>query len=84
MSLRSMSEIARRAPPQPRRVRDKIERRYANAMGATELAQNSVQGMLEVQQASDANGRSFPLEQIRASMRGDAIPSGVLRPPHPR
>ena len=34
-------------------MRDKIERRYANAIGSAELAQNSVQGrMLEVQQAS--------------------------------
>src|SRR6478735_3328396 len=53
-SLNSMSEIA--APgstPSLDQVRDKIERRYANAMGAAELAQNSVQGrMMEVQQAS--------------------------------
>ena len=53
-SLRSMSEMA--APgntPSLDEVRNKIERRYANAMGATELAQNSVQGrMLEVQQAT--------------------------------
>ena len=52
-SLRSMSEIA--APgnvPSLDEVRDKIERRYANAMGSAELAQGSVQGrMLEVEQA---------------------------------
>ena len=50
-SLRSMSELA--APgstPSLDEVRDKIERRYANAMGSAELAQNSVQGrMMEVQ-----------------------------------
>ncbi|AYF74850.1 PspA/IM30 family protein [Nocardia yunnanensis] len=58
-------------------VREKIERRYANALGAAELAGNSVQGrMLEVQQASVQMAGHNRLEQIRASMRGDALPSG--------
>ncbi|GEM31978.1 phage shock protein PspA [Nocardia neocaledoniensis] len=58
-------------------VRDKIERRYANALGSAELAQNSVQGrMLEVQQASIQMAGHSKLEQIRASMRGDALPTG--------
>ena len=61
-SLRSMSELA--APgntPSLDEVRDKIERRYANAIGSAELAQNSVQGrMIEVQQAERADGRAFP------------------------
>src|ERR1700751_2826116 len=52
-SLRSMSEIA--APgntPSLDEVRDKIERRYANAVGSAELAQGTVQGrMLEIKQA---------------------------------
>lgn len=52
-SLRSMSELA--APgntPSLDEVRDKIERRYANAIGSAELAESSVQGrMLEVEQA---------------------------------
>src|SRR6478609_1345740 len=77
-SLRSMSELA--APgntPSLEEVRDKIERRYANAMGAAELAQNSVQGrMMEVQQATVQMAGHSRLEQIRASMRGDALPSG--------
>ena len=77
-SLRSMSEIA--APgstPSLDEVRDKIERRYANAMGSAELAQNSVQGrMMEIQQASVQMAGHSRLEQIRASMRGDALPSG--------
>ena len=72
-SLRSMSEIA--APgttPSLDEVRDKIERRYANAMGSAELAQNSVQGrMMEVQMAGHSR-----LEQIRASMRGEQLPAG--------
>ena len=77
-SLRSMSEIA--APgntPSLEEVREKIERRYATAMGEAELAQSSVQGrMLEVQQASVQMAGHSRLEQIRASMRGDALPSG--------
>jgi phage shock protein A len=77
-SLQSMSEIA--APgstPSLDEVRDKIERRYANAMGSAELAQNSVQGrMMEIQQASVQMAGHSRLEQIRASMRGDALPAG--------
>jgi phage shock protein A len=47
-------------------------------MGAAELAQNSVQGrMMEVQQASVQMAGHSRLEQIRASMRGDALPSGA-------
>ncbi|MFI1459644.1 MULTISPECIES: phage shock protein PspA [Nocardia] len=58
-------------------VRDKIERRYANALGSAELAQNTVQGrMVEVQQASIQMAGHSRLEQIRASMRGDALPAG--------
>src|ERR1700722_15048953 len=57
-SLRSMTEIA--APgntPSLDEVRDKIERRYANAVGSAELAQNSVQGrMIEVEQAGGGAG----------------------------
>jgi phage shock protein A len=71
-SLRQMSEIA--APgstPTLDEVRDKIEKRYANALGQAELAQNSVQGrMLEVQQASIDMAGASRLEQIRASMGG--------------
>ena len=77
-SLRSMSELS--APgttPSLDEVRDKIERRYANAMGDAELAQNSVQGrMMEIQQASVQMAGHSRLEQIRASMRGEALPSG--------
>jgi phage shock protein A len=77
-SLRSMSEIA--APgttPSLDEVRDKIERRYANAIGSAELAQGTVQGrMLEVEQAGVQMAGHSRLEQIRASMRGDALPTG--------
>jgi phage shock protein A len=77
-SLQSMSELA--APgttPSLDEVRDKIERRYANAIGASELAQGSVQGrMAEVEQAGTQLAGHSRLEQIRASMRGEALPAG--------
>jgi phage shock protein A len=78
-SLQQMSELA--APgntPSLDEVRDKIERRYANALGSAELAQNSVQGrILEVQQSTlDMAGRSR-LEQIRASIQGTPIAGEV-------
>ena len=78
-SLRQMSELA--APgntPSLEEVRDKIERRYANAIGAAELAQNSVQGrMLEVQQSSIDMAGASRLEQIRASLRGAPVAGEV-------
>jgi phage shock protein A len=69
-SLRQVNELS--APgntPSLTEVRDKIERRYANALGQAELAQTSVEGrMLEVQKATlDVAGASR-LDQIRASM----------------
>jgi phage shock protein A len=82
-SLQSMSELA--APgttPSLDEVRQKIERRYANAMGAAELAQNSVQGrMMEVQQASVQMAGHSRLEQIRASMRGESLSAGGTAAP---
>jgi phage shock protein A len=77
-SLRSMSDLA--APgntPSLDEVREKIERRYANALGSAELAESSVQGrMLEVEQAGVEMAGHSRLEQIRASMRGEALPTG--------
>jgi phage shock protein A len=74
-SLRQMSELA--APsnvPSLEEVRDKIERRYANAIGSAELAQNSVQGrMLEVQQSTVDMAGASRLEQIRASLHGGPV-----------
>ena len=71
-SMRQMTELA--APgntPSLDEVRSKIEKRYADALGAAELAQDSVQGrMLEVQQASLDMAGAARLEQLRASMGG--------------
>jgi phage shock protein A len=74
-SLSSMSQLS--APgttPSLDEVRDKIEARYAKALGSAELAQNSVEGrMLEVQKSTlDMAGQSR-LDQIRASMSGTQL-----------
>jgi phage shock protein A len=76
-SLRQVNELS--APgntPTLSEVRDKIEARYATALGQAELAQTSVEGrMLEVQKATLDVAGATRLDQIRASMGGgpDAI-----------
>ena len=81
-SLESMSSLA--APgntPSLDEVRDKIEQRYANAMGRAELASNSVEGrMLEVQKSSLDMAGSSRLEQIRASMAGEQLGGPQAQP----
>ncbi|WP_293817936.1 PspA/IM30 family protein [uncultured Corynebacterium sp.] len=70
-SLQSMNAVASNGSPNLDQVREKIERRYANALGQAELAQNSVQGrMAEVQQAGIQMAGHSRLEQIRAEMQG--------------
>jgi phage shock protein A len=84
-SLTSMSELA--APgstPSLNEVRDKIEARYARALGSAELAQDSVEGrMLEVQKSTLDMAGSSRLDQIRASMAGKelAAPPPTTAPP---
>jgi phage shock protein A len=74
-SLNQMSELA--APgnvPSLEEVRDKIEKRYATAIGSAELAGNSVQGrMLEVQASTTEMAGQSRLEQIRASLHGGSV-----------
>jgi phage shock protein A len=81
-SLKQVNELS--APgntPSLGEVRDKIEARYANALGQAELAQTSVEGrMLEVQKATlDVAGASR-LDQIRASMGQPAITGQAAAP----
>jgi phage shock protein A len=75
VSLESMSSLA--APgntPSLDEVREKIERRYANAMGRAELASTSIEGrMLEVQKSTLDLAGASRLEQIRASMAGEQL-----------
>ncbi|MEV4725612.1 PspA/IM30 family protein [Micromonospora humida] len=81
-SLESMSSMAAPAnTPSLDEVRDRIERRYANAMGRAELAGNSVEGrMLEIQKSTLDSAGSSRLEQIRASMAGDQLGSRQEQP----
>jgi len=74
-SLASMSELS--APgntPSLAEVRDKIEGRYARALGSAELAQNSVEGrMIEVQKSTLDMAGNARLDQIRSSMAGGQL-----------
>ncbi|RPA66057.1 PspA/IM30 family protein [Gordonia oryzae] len=82
-SLNQMSELS--VPgntPSLDQVREKIERRYANALGSAELAKNSVQGRVaEVEQAGVQMAGHARLEQIRASMSGGSLPTGGAASP---
>lgn len=76
-SIQSMNSISNRDTPNLDQVREKIERRYANALGTAELAQNSVQGrMAEVEQAGIQLAGHSRLEQIRAEMSGGQLGPG--------
>lgn len=78
-SLQQMTELsAPGSTPSLEEVRDKIERRYADAIGQAELAQNSVQGrMLEVQESTTDMAGKVRLDQIRSSMRGGPVAGEV-------
>jgi phage shock protein A len=73
-SLNQISELAApRNTPSLDEVRDKIERRYANALGQADLAGNSVEGrMLEVRRATVDMAGSARLEELRASLHPEA------------
>ena len=81
-SLESMSALA--VPgntPSLEEVREKIERRYATAMGRAELASTSIEGrMLEVQKSTLDMAGASRLEQIRASMAGEQLPAAPAKP----
>ncbi|AEB43538.1 MULTISPECIES: PspA/IM30 family protein [Micromonospora] len=78
-SLESMSALtAPGTTPSLDEVRDRIERRYANAMGRAELASNSAEGrMLEIQKATLDTAGTARLDQIRASMAGEQLGAGT-------
>ncbi|WKD61417.1 PspA/IM30 family protein [Corynebacterium ciconiae DSM 44920] len=77
-SLESMNSLAAGgSTPNLDQVREKIERRYSNALGRAELAENSVQGrMAEVEAAGVQMAGHSRLEQIRSEMNGGAVESG--------
>ncbi|HTZ45844.1 MAG TPA: PspA/IM30 family protein [Jatrophihabitans sp.] len=73
-SLNQMSELS--APgntPSLEAVRDKIERRYANALGQAELSNDSMAGrMQEVKRATANVAAQSRLAEIRAGMAGES------------
>jgi phage shock protein A len=81
-SLRNMGELS--APgntPSLDEVRDKIERRYANALGSAELAEDSVQGrMMEVEKSTLDMAGASRLDQLRASMSGNKLTPDAATP----
>jgi phage shock protein A len=81
-SLESMSSLA--APgttPSLDEVRDKIEKRYATALGRADLASNSIEGRrLEVQKATLDLAGSSRLEEIRASLANPAVTAASDKP----
>lgn len=72
-SLESMNSVASNGNvPNLEKVREKIERRYSDALGRAEIAENSVQGrMAEIETTSVQLEGHSRLEQIRAEMRGE-------------
>ena len=76
-----MNSITARDTPNVDQVREKIERRYANALGSAELAENTVQGrMAEIEQAGVQMAGHSRLEQIRAQMAGELSPGTSASP----
>jgi phage shock protein A len=73
-SLNQISQMA--APgnvPTLDEVRDKIEARYATALGQADLASNSTQGrIMEVQRATIDMAGATRLEEIRAELHGES------------
>jgi phage shock protein A len=62
-------------------VRDKIEKRYAVALGRADLAAGTVEGRrLDVQKASLDMAGSSRLEEIRASLHAEQLGAGPARP----
>jgi phage shock protein A len=83
-SLSQMSELsAPKNTPSLEEVRDKIEKRYATALGQADLAQTSVSGrMLEVKRETVNLQGSARLDEIRASLAASkpAVTSGASVP----
>lgn len=82
-SINSMNSISAQNAPNLDQVRDKIESRYAKALGSAELAENSVDyRMAEIQQATTQFAGHSRLEQIRAEMNSEnqAVTGGQATP----
>jgi phage shock protein A len=82
-AMSTLSQSTDHEVPSLEQVRDKIEQRYAKAVGTSELTGTTVESrMLEVQQASLTSAASSRLDEIRAQMGlgaggGEAIGTGA-------
>jgi phage shock protein A len=78
-ALSTMSELAPQGDtPTLAEVREKIEARYATALGQNELAGTGVEArMLEVRKATIDSAASSRLDAIRASMTPGPAPGGT-------
>jgi len=75
-AMASLSETVGQDVPSLEEVRDKIERRYAKALGSTELQGQTVESrMLEVEQAALDTEAQARLSQIRSQL-GLSAPAG--------
>lgn len=80
-SIQSMNSLNDSSAPSLDQVREKIERRYATALGRSELAQSSVQGrMAEVESAGIQMAGHSRLEEIRAQMNSSKAVGGASEP----
>ncbi|MFV0523236.1 MAG: PspA/IM30 family protein [Acidimicrobiales bacterium] len=81
-AMSSLSERVGEEVPTFEEVREKVESRYAKAKGASELAQNSVEGrMLEVEQASMNVEAQARLSDIRSQLGLEAPASEPMAAP---
>ena len=75
-AMTSLSETVGQDVPTLEEVRDKIEQRYARALGASELQGETVESrMLEVEQAAMDSEAQARLSQIRSQLGIDAAPA---------
>jgi phage shock protein A len=75
-AMSSLSDTVDQTAPSLDQVRNKIEARYAKAIGTSELTGQTVESrMLEVQQAALGSEAKSRLDAIRAQMLGPAQPA---------
>jgi phage shock protein A len=77
-AMASLSETVGQDVPTFDEVRDKIEQRYAKALGASELQGETVESrMLEVEQAAMDSEATARLEQIKSQLGIGAAPAAT-------
>ncbi|HEX7169152.1 MAG TPA: PspA/IM30 family protein [Acidimicrobiales bacterium] len=80
-AMAQLSETVGQDVPTLEEVRDKIEQRYAKALGAAELQGESVESrMLEVEQAAMDSEAQSRLSQIRAQLGLETAPAEAEKP----